>query len=108
MYTTSSSPFGEEKVAKEDKEMKKKIERGKGEGCHKLLGFSWEFHHFWGIFMGIWPFSNSQNSQLFLGIPQKLLGFSPIPHDEAGDDEEEIDDHISPEKNNQIDCIINS
>ena len=57
-----------------------------------ISSFVWEFCREFGHFQIPKKIPN-----FFLRIPQKSLGFSPIPHDEAGDDEEI--DHISPEKN---------
>ena len=64
----------------EEEVIEKKREMCKGEGCHKLLGFSWEFHHFFGNFaagdLAIFKFPKFPT---FLGIPQKSLGFSKVP-----------------------------
>ena len=50
----------------------------KGKGVTNCWDFRGNFIIVLGNFMGIWPFSNSQNSQLFLRIPQKSLGFLTI------------------------------
>ena len=58
--------------------MKKRKRRGravKGKGVTNCWDFRGNFIIFLGKSMGIRPFSNSQNSQLFWGIPQKLWVF---------------------------------
>ena len=75
MYTTSSSPFGEEKEAKEEREKKKKRERGKEKGYHKLLGFSWEFYHLFGNFAENSTIFKFPKFPDFFGNSTKVVGF---------------------------------
>ena len=64
---------------------RKRTGRGvKRKGVTNCWDFCGNFIISMEIYMGIWAFSNSQNSQLLGGIPRKLLGFSVIPTTTSG------------------------
>ena len=106
MYTTSS-PFGEEK--KEAREEKKEKEEGEGQRdrLSQIVGifvgissFVWEFCREFGHFQipKIPNFFGDFHKSRW-GFRQSLMMKQEMM---------KKNDHISPEKNNQIDCIINS
>ena len=74
--------FAEGEEAKKEKEKEKKREKCKAEGCHKLLGFFWEFHHF----VGNWQkkfgrFKNTKNFNIFGNSTKRRKSFgSPYYH----------------------------